>query len=217
MAYELKGTFLDFCSCGEQCYCQPQGARDSSDCQAVNAWHIDSGAVGDTDVSGLTLVGLSQVHGHVIAGRSIAYYVNEEATDAQRAALWDAWSGTLGGPLADMVHLTGELRGIEPAPVTYRFAARGDTPRITLQVEGVFSAQVERTAATGAADRGPYSGGDICTATPAAPGGLGESASRPTSASDQPSAAYMASASGAGMNMDLRDTRAAHGHFHFEG
>ena len=170
MAYELEGTFLDFCSCGEQCYCQPQGARDSSDCQAVNAWHIDSGAVGDTDVSGLTLVGLSQVHGHVIAGRSVAYYVNEEATDAQRAALWEAWSGKLGGPLADMVRLTGEVRGIEPAPVTYRFAARGPRPGYTLKVEGVFAASVDRTAATKAADRSSTSGRDICTATPAARG-----------------------------------------------
>jgi hypothetical protein len=94
MAYQLDGDFIDFCSCGEQCYCQPQGEGDGHDCQAVNAWHITRGMVGDTDVSGLTLVSLSQLHGHVMAGRSLSYYLDAKATDAQRQAL-EHGAGTL--------------------------------------------------------------------------------------------------------------------------
>ena len=55
------------------------------------------------DLSGITLVSLVGIPGHVHAGnwREVAF-VSDNATDEQYAALLDAFWGRLGGPLADL-------------------------------------------------------------------------------------------------------------------
>ena len=48
MPYHLEGRLLEVCTCGANCPCQPSGQPDGSDCDAVNAWHIDRGAIDGT-------------------------------------------------------------------------------------------------------------------------------------------------------------------------
>src|SRR5215218_10919277 len=122
MGYQVEGRLLELCSCGAHCPCQPTGEPDAGECTAVNAWHVERGTINGTDVAGLTLVALSHVHGHVLQGRSVVYYVDDTATDQQQAALLSAWTGQEGGPLAEVAGLTGEVNGVERAPMTFAIA-----------------------------------------------------------------------------------------------
>src|SRR4051812_6971705 len=119
MTYQVLGRLLEVCSCGAQCPCRTTGERDSSDCQAVNAWQVDRGTIDGTDVSGLALVTISRQHGHVVAGRDVHFYVDERATAAQEMALLAVWKGERGGPLADVAQLIGKAIGVERAAIAF--------------------------------------------------------------------------------------------------
>jgi hypothetical protein len=80
-------------------------------CQGVVAWHIETGTVGSTTVSGRTVALVSRTDG---AGeRQGVVYIDDEATDSQRQALEKVWTGQLGGPVADLAHAAGEAGGQE--------------------------------------------------------------------------------------------------------
>jgi hypothetical protein len=51
----------------------------------------------------------------------IVLYVDDKATNAQHEALLKALTGKLGGPLADIAQLVGEVAGVERAAMTFEF------------------------------------------------------------------------------------------------
>ena len=66
------------------------------------AYHFDTGAIRGIDVSGLTIAGVVFIPGNVLAGNwKQAIFVDDQASDEQARAIVDAFSGKLGGPLAD--------------------------------------------------------------------------------------------------------------------
>jgi hypothetical protein len=84
------------------------------------AWHFDSGEVNGVDVTGLTLAGIAKIPGNPFAGNwKLVFYVDENATDEQKQALLDAYTGKLDGPLADMAQLFGEILGVERAKISH--------------------------------------------------------------------------------------------------
>ena len=66
-------------------------------------------------------------------------FVDERASDEQSQAMLDAYDGKLGGPLADLAGLIGEMLGVERAPITHEVhdgkgrsrSATSCTPRCT--------------------------------------------------------------------------------------
>ncbi len=50
--------------------------------------------------------------------RALAY-VDDKATPAQQDALLAVWTGKLGGPVADLASLIGEVVGVERVPITF--------------------------------------------------------------------------------------------------
>ena len=135
MAYELEGTILEVCNCNVLCPCWIGEDPDNGTCDAVVAYHIDKGSINGTDVTGRTFVILAHLPGNVLKGNWRSYYiVDDKATEAQQAALVDVWTGKLGGPLADFAQLTGEVLGVDRAPVSYELhEGKG-----TLKVGGLF-------------------------------------------------------------------------------
>ena len=71
-------------------------------------------------IGGLTLVSVVKIPGNVLAGnwRQLVY-VDDAASDEQADALLDAFSGKLGGPLADVAELIGEQVAVERAPISH--------------------------------------------------------------------------------------------------
>jgi hypothetical protein len=71
-------------------------------------------------VSGLTIAGVVFIPGNVLAGNwKQVLYVDERANDDQLQAIVDAFSGKLGGPLADLAQLVGEVMEVARAPISH--------------------------------------------------------------------------------------------------
>ena len=118
--YQLEGSLLEVCSCDVLCPCWIGEDPDQGTCESALAYHFDSGTIGGVDVSGLTLVAVVQIPGNILEGnfRQLVY-VDDQASDEQADALFDAFSGKLGGPLADLAALVGERVAVERAPITH--------------------------------------------------------------------------------------------------
>jgi hypothetical protein len=118
--YQLEGSLLEVCSCNVLCPCWIGEDPDQGTCDAVVAYHFDTGTINGVDVGGLSLVGVVNIPGNVLEGnwRQLVY-VDEQASDEQADAILDAFSGKLGGPLADLAELIGERVAVERAPIKH--------------------------------------------------------------------------------------------------
>ena len=149
MAYELEGTILEVCNCNVLCPCWIGENPDNGTCDAVVAYHIDKGSINGTDVTGRTFVILAHLPGNVLKGNWRSYYiVDDKASEAQQAALVDVWTGKLGGPLADFAQLTGEVLGVDRAPVSYELHEGKGTLKVGSFVEAEMTPYVGSTGQT---------------------------------------------------------------------
>ena len=129
--YQFEGTLLEACNCDVLCPCWIGEDPDNGTCQSVVAYHLDTGAIRGVDVSGLTLANVVFIPGNVLAGNWKALlYVDERASDEQLEALVDAFSGKLGGPLADLAQLIGEQLGVVRAPISHEVSEGRGTLRV---------------------------------------------------------------------------------------
>ena len=120
MAYQLEGKLLEVCDCNVLCPCWIGENPDNGTCDAVLAYHIDKGNINGTDVSGLTLGLLGHIPANVLQGNwRVALFVDDKASPQQQDAILSAWSGKLGGPLADLAKLVGEVVAVERAPISF--------------------------------------------------------------------------------------------------
>jgi hypothetical protein len=118
--YQLEGTLLEVCSCETLCPCWIGEDPDQGTCDTVIAYNLTTGTIRGIDVSGLSLVNIGHIPGNVLAGNwRLAMYISEEATDEQMNAMLDAFGGKLGGPLADLAELIGEVVAVERAPIAH--------------------------------------------------------------------------------------------------
>jgi hypothetical protein len=120
MAYKLEGSLLEVCNCNVLCPCWVGEDPDPGTCDSVNTYHIDSGNIDGIDVSGRTIAFLVHIPGNVLKGNwKVAAVVDDGASDAQMDAIMSAFGGKLGGPLADVAQLVGEVVSVERAPITF--------------------------------------------------------------------------------------------------
>jgi hypothetical protein len=151
MAYRLEGRLLEVCDCRVLCPCWIGEDPDNGTCDSVLAYHFDRGTIDGLDVSGRTVAGVAHIPGNVLNGNfRLALYIDEGASDQQFEALVDLYSGKLGGPVAELARLVGELVSVERAAI--RFDVDGG--RGTLTVGEVSHAELE-----------PYKGPDGSTTT----------------------------------------------------
>src|SRR5713101_9146599 len=93
---------------------------DGGTCDSALGWHIDRGTIQDVDVSGLTIAISAHIPGNILKGNWRALvYVDDQATPAQQDALLSVWTGKLGGPIADLAALIGEVVGVERVPIIF--------------------------------------------------------------------------------------------------
>ncbi len=200
MAYQLEGRLLDVCTCGAQCPCRKDGEPDGGTCDAVNVWHIDRGTIDGTDVSGLTLVALNRVHGHVLRGRPVVFYVDDRATDQQQAALVNVWTGKLGGPIADVAQLIGEVAGIERAAIAFQVSEGTGSLTVGQVIDARLAAPSHGETGHAAV---PHN--DVCTTVPGSDAHLSEAAT------------YRVTSPASGVDLNLQNVPVMQGRFRFEG
>lgn len=131
MAYELEGRLLEVCDCQVLCPCWIGEDPDGGTCNAVVAWVIDKGTIEGVDVSGHTLASLVYIPGNILEGNwKEVVYVDDETTPEQQEAILNVFTGQLGGPIADLAALVGEVVAIERAPITFTVEGGQGTIRI---------------------------------------------------------------------------------------
>ena len=134
MPYRMRGRFLEACDCYVPCPCWFDSDPNEDECTGVVAWQIENGAINDVDVTGLSVVSVSQHPGHrgLAHQMRVVLLVDAKADDQQREALSGAFSGRLGGPLGELARSTGDLSAVEPAKIEFvddNGRARLDVPR----------------------------------------------------------------------------------------
>jgi hypothetical protein len=122
MPYSLRGRFLEACDCSVPCPCWFEQDPDEDECTGLIAWQIEHGTINGFDVSGRTVVSLSQHEGHRESPDHLttALVVDDGADEGQMIAMSEAFSGQLGGPLGELARLwPGPLGLVERAPISY--------------------------------------------------------------------------------------------------
>ncbi len=117
--YDIEGRLLEVCNCAAICPCWVGLDPDNGTCDSILAWAVDSGTVKGVDVSDRVL-GLSvHIPGNVLAGNwKAVVYVDERCDEAQQEALLAVFTGQLGGAVADLAALIGEVAAVERVPIT---------------------------------------------------------------------------------------------------
>jgi hypothetical protein len=120
MSWTLKGSYAETCSCELMCPCNlsfDHGATYDF-CRATLAFNIREGDVDGTDVNGLRIAFIIDTPKVMTEGNwRMGIFVDEEATDEQADKLVQIFSGQLGGPMAGLAPLVGEMLGVERAKI----------------------------------------------------------------------------------------------------
>ena len=120
MAWNVKGSYVETCSCELMCPCNlsfDHGATYDY-CRVTLVFNIKEGEVEGTDVSGLTLAAIADTPKVMTEGNwKLGIFVDESATDEQADKLVKVFSGQLGGPMADLAPLVGEMLGVEKVAI----------------------------------------------------------------------------------------------------
>jgi hypothetical protein len=121
MAYDIEGKLLEVCTCNVLCPCWIGEDPDGGKCDSALAWHIDGGSIEGVDVAGRTVALSVHIPGNVLVPQSwkAAVFVDDGASDEQQAELLKVFTGQLGGGIADLAGLIGEVVSVERVPITF--------------------------------------------------------------------------------------------------
>jgi hypothetical protein len=118
MAWSLKGSYAETCSCELMCPCNlsfDHGATYDY-CRVTLVFNIREGEIEGTEVSGLKLAAIADTPKVMTDGNwKLGVFVDENATDEQADKLVKVFTGQLGGPMAGLAPLVGEVLGVERA------------------------------------------------------------------------------------------------------
>jgi hypothetical protein len=199
MAYQLEGALLEVCTCDILCPCWVGEDPDGGTCDGVLSWHFEKGSVNGTDVSGRTLTILTHIPGNILEGNwRVVVYIDDGATPEQQQALLDVWTGKLGGPVADLAQLVGEVLAVERAPVTFEV----EGVKGKLKIGDAISADLEPFK--GATGESTALHDSIFTTIPGSPAYVGKASS------------YKVAVPAHGFEIDLEGHNAVQGSFRFE-
>jgi hypothetical protein len=120
MSWNLTGSYAETCSCELMCPCYlsfDHGATYDY-CRATLAFHIREGEVEGTDVRGRRVVAIVDTPKVMTDGNwRLGMFVDDQADDDQFDKLVKVFGGQLGGPMAGLAPLVGEIVGVERAEI----------------------------------------------------------------------------------------------------
>ncbi len=129
--WRLKGSYFEACNCEAACPCNFHGPPTDGNCTVLVGWHIDQGIFGDTKLDGLNVSMVAHSPGHMLETKwKVALYLDSRASDAQREALTQIYSGKAGGLMGDLSAVIGEVAGVRSVPIEYRAEGRTRSIRI---------------------------------------------------------------------------------------
>ena len=132
MAYDIEGRLLEVCTCNVLCPCWVGEDPDYKTCDTTIAWGIEHGTVDGVSVDGLTIAVSAHIPTNILTPKSwkAVVFVDERATPEQEGALLRLFTGQLGGAVADLAGLIGEVVAVERTPIA--FTVEGGKGRLTI-------------------------------------------------------------------------------------
>ena len=120
MAWNLKGTYIETCSCDLMCPCNmsfDHGATYDY-CRVMLVFNITEGEIEGTDVGGLKVAAIAETPKVMTEGNwKLGMFIDEQASDEQMEKLTAVFGGQKGGPMEGIVPFVGEMLGVERAPI----------------------------------------------------------------------------------------------------
>ncbi len=142
MSWSIKGAYVETCSCDLICPCNASFDHGATYdfCRVTLVFDIREGEVDGTDVAGLKVAAIADTPKVMTEGNwRLGLFVDERATDEQMGKLVDVFSGQLGGPMAGLVPLVGEILGVQRAP----FEVEHDGLRHSVRVGDAIDFEIE--------------------------------------------------------------------------
>ena len=120
MAWKIRGSYVETCSCELMCPCNmslDHGATYDY-CRVTLVFNVKEGEIEGTDVGGLKVVAIADTPKVMTEGNwKLGVFVDENASDEQMDKLVKVFGGQLGGPMAGLTPLVGEMLGVERAKI----------------------------------------------------------------------------------------------------
>jgi hypothetical protein len=154
VAWNLKGSYVETCSCELMCPCNlsmDHGATYDF-CRVTLVFNIREGDVDGTDIGGLKVAVVGDTPKVMTEGNwKLGVFVDEQASDEQVEKLVGVFSGELGGPMAGLTPLIGEMLGVERAPIE----VTDDGVRHTVRIGDAIDFEIEDIVPFGAENGQP--------------------------------------------------------------
>jgi len=142
MAWNLRGSYVETCSCDLICPCNAtfdHGATYDY-CRVTLVFNIREGEIEGTDIGGLKIAAIADTPKVMTEGNwRLGVFVDENATDEQADKLVKVFTGQLGGPMAGIAPLVGEMLGVERAAID----VRDDGVRHSVRIGNVIDFEIE--------------------------------------------------------------------------
>ena len=120
MSWNLTGSYVETCSCELMCPCNlslDHGATYDF-CRVSLVFNIREGEIDGTDIGGLNVAAIADTPKVMTEGNwRVGLFIDAQATDEQAEKLGQVFSGQLGGPMANLAPLIGEVLGLERAQI----------------------------------------------------------------------------------------------------
>lgn len=121
MSWNVKGSYVETCSCELMCPCNlslDHGATYDY-CRVTLVFNIREGSVEGTDVAGCKIALIADTPKVMTEGNwRVGVFIDDAASEDQFERLVQVFSGQLGGPMAGLAPLIGEMLGVERAAIT---------------------------------------------------------------------------------------------------
>jgi len=133
MSWSMTGEYVETCSCELMCPCNlslDHGATYDF-CRVTLVFDIREGEIEGTDVAGLKVAAIADTPKVMTEGNwKLGVFVDDQASDEQADKLVQVFGGQLGGPMAALAPLIGEMLGVERAPIEVRHDGLNHSVRV---------------------------------------------------------------------------------------
>jgi hypothetical protein len=120
MSWNLRGSYIETCSCELMCPCNlslDHGATYDF-CRVTLVFNIREGSVDGTDIAGCKVAIIADTPKVMTEGNwKVGVFVDQGASEEQFEKVVGIFSGQLGGPMAGLAPLIGEMLGVERAAI----------------------------------------------------------------------------------------------------
>jgi hypothetical protein len=142
MAWNLSGSYVETCSCELMCPCNLSFSHGATYdfCRVTLVFNIVDGTVEDTDVSGRKVALIADTPKVMTDGNwRVGVFIDDAASEAQFDKLLGVFSGQLGGPMAGLAPLIGEMLGVQRAAIE----VEDDGLRHRVRIDDVIDFEIE--------------------------------------------------------------------------